>query len=177
MAGNTFSLNNISSQAPISKGLGWIAGCVPGEIQFEWHPPMGHLLWGEAVWIMASPAPQTKAAISTWLDVPFLPIITTPGAHQTDFSGGNGDAFLVKFNTNGVRQWGTYYGGSNNDQCYSCAVDGTGQVYIVGQTASLSNMTTPGGSSNQFWRGLYGDAFWQNSMPTGAAMEHLLWRQ
>jgi len=37
--------------------------------------------------------------------------IATSGAHQSTF-GGNIDAFLVKFNSSGIRQWGTYYGGS-----------------------------------------------------------------
>ena len=40
--------------------------------------------------------------------------IATTGAHQTT-SGGDYDAFLVKFNSSGVRQWGTYYGGTGYD--------------------------------------------------------------
>ena len=41
--------------------------------------------------------------------------IATTGAHQTTYGGGNYDAFLVKFNSSGVRQWGTYYGGTGDD--------------------------------------------------------------
>lgn len=37
--------------------------------------------------------------------------IATVGAHQTVYGGSN-DAFLVKFDSNGNRLWGTYYGGS-----------------------------------------------------------------
>ena len=40
--------------------------------------------------------------------------IATTGAHQTTY-GGDYDAFLVKFNSSGVRQWGTYYGGTGDD--------------------------------------------------------------
>lgn len=50
--------------------------------------------------------------------------------------GGNEDAFLVKFNSEGARQWGTYYGGSENDEARACAVDEQGHVYIAGSTLS-----------------------------------------
>lgn len=58
------------------------------------------------------------------------------GGHQNTFGGGPYDAFLVKFNANGVRQWGTYYGGTDVDLAYSCAVDGSGSVYLAGWTGS-----------------------------------------
>ncbi|GDX50158.1 hypothetical protein LBMAG26_10170 [Bacteroidota bacterium] len=72
--------------------------------------------------------------------------IATAGAHQTVFAGGPGgnDAFLVKFNSSGVRQWATYYGGSEYDMGISCAVDASGNVYMIGQTASTSGIATTG---------------------------------
>jgi len=42
---------------------------------------------------------------------------------------GVGDAFIVKFNSLGVRQWGTYYGGSNGDAGSDVATDNSGNVY------------------------------------------------
>ncbi len=62
----------------------------------------------------------------------------TSGGHQNSYGGGTNDAFLVKFNSNGVREWGTYYGGSNLDRAHSCAVDGSGNVYLAGRTNSTS---------------------------------------
>jgi hypothetical protein len=56
-------------------------------------------------------------------------------AHQ-NFLGGGQDAFLVKFNSAGVRQWGTYYGGLDNDWGQSCATDSSGNVYLAGYTNS-----------------------------------------
>ncbi len=41
--------------------------------------------------------------------------ISTPGSFQSSISV-NFDGFLIKFNSNGVRQWGTYFGGSKIDQ-------------------------------------------------------------
>ena len=66
--------------------------------------------------------------------------IATTGAHQTTY-GGATDAFLVKFNSSGVRQWGTYYGGTGNDIGYSCATDASENIYLSGVTSSFSGRT------------------------------------
>lgn len=74
-------------------------------------------------------------------------LIAPAGAHQTAFGGGSSDAFLVKFNSAGVRQWGTYYGGTGGDIAYSCATDAAGNVYIVGYSAtSTANVISTAGS-------------------------------
>ena len=77
--------------------------------------------------------------------------IATTGAHQTVHAGGpitfgtgGYDAFLVKFNSSGVRQWATYYGGSENDKGISCALDASGNVYMIGTTSSISGIATAG---------------------------------
>ncbi|MCX7909407.1 MAG: immunoglobulin domain-containing protein [Ignavibacteria bacterium] len=69
--------------------------------------------------------------------------IATSGAHQTSLSS-TPDGFLVKFNTNGVRQWGTYYGGNSSDYCFSVYCDGSGNVYFGGYTYSSTNIVTSG---------------------------------
>ncbi|OSZ79204.1 hypothetical protein CAP35_13390 [Chitinophagaceae bacterium IBVUCB1] len=69
--------------------------------------------------------------------------ISTSGAHQTAPAGGV-DAFVAKFSTSGVRQWGTYYGGSNDDGSSGIANDRTGNVYIAGATTSTSGISTTG---------------------------------
>lgn len=79
------------------------------------------------------------------------------GGHQNTHAGGTDDAFLVKFNSNGVRQWGTYYGGSAEDYGVTCAVDNLGNVLLAGETYSSSNIAingyqnTYGGSSDAFF--------------------------
>jgi hypothetical protein len=86
-------------------------------------------------------------------------VIVTAGCHQSLYGGGTGDALLVKFNTNGVRQWGTYYGGSGNiDDGYSLASDASGNVYIGGLTSSSSGIATAGSHQSAFGGGSY-DAF------------------
>ncbi|MEI6898938.1 MAG: FISUMP domain-containing protein [Bacteroidota bacterium] len=71
--------------------------------------------------------------------------ISTPGAHQENFGGSSqGDAFLVQFNGNGQRLWGTYYGGSGGDDGESCVATNSGMVYLTGDTGSPDNIATPG---------------------------------
>ena len=86
-------------------------------------------------------------------------VIATNGSHQSAIGAG-ADAFLVKFNTTGQRLWGTYYGGSGNDFGYSCATDGTGNVFLSGQTESNTGtiIATSGGFQNAYGGGS-NDAF------------------
>lgn len=83
--------------------------------------------------------------------------IATPGAQQTTFGGSN-DIFLVQFNLAGVRQWGTYYGGSNNDIGWGIDTDASGNIYITGPTGSTTGMTTPGAYQTAYGGGSI-DAF------------------
>lgn len=69
--------------------------------------------------------------------------MATPGAHQPTPGGGN-DAFLAKFNKDGVRQWSTYYGGSGTESGFGVAVDANGYVYLTGITGSVNNIASPG---------------------------------
>src|SRR5262249_10241382 len=63
---------------------------------------------------------------------------TTTGALQTSNAGGS-DAFVVKINATGSSEtYGTYLGGSGNDFGRAIAVDGSGNAYVTGDTASSS---------------------------------------
>lgn len=86
--------------------------------------------------------------------------IASAGAHQTTHGGSSSDAYLVKLNSAGVRQWGTYYGGNCWDYGHDIDIEpGTNNVYMYGQTCTLSGtaITTPGAhqtTSNGSWTGL-----------------------
>lgn len=84
--------------------------------------------------------------------------IATTGAHQEQYGEGPGDAFIAKFNSNGVRLWGTYYGGSGSELAHSCMVDVSGYVYISGHTTSTIGITTVDGHQEQYGGGT-SDAF------------------
>ncbi len=92
--------------------------------------------------------------------------IATVGLDNS-YGGGNADAFLVKFDSAGVRQWGTYYGGANTDGSLHCAVDNNGNVYIVGITTSSSNISSAGHQNNYGGGQLNGDAFLAKFDSTG----------
>jgi hypothetical protein len=49
------------------------------------------------------------------------------------------DAFIVKFNNNGIRIWGTYFGGNSDDASLSIAAYGN-NLYIAGYTYSSSGI-------------------------------------
>lgn len=85
-------------------------------------------------------------------------IIATSGAHQSIYGGASFDAYLVKFNSNGVRQWGTYYGGSNNEYGYSHCIDPSGNIYLTGSTASsVGTAIATVGSHQQLFGGVGND--------------------
>ncbi|MBN8651945.1 MAG: SBBP repeat-containing protein [Cytophagales bacterium] len=59
------------------------------------------------------------------------------------FTGKN-DVFLFKINSNGVKIWGTYYGGSEADVAGSLIIDAQDNVYITGTTNSTTDIAYNG---------------------------------
>ena len=71
--------------------------------------------------------------------------IATSGTFQSSYPGGQYAAYLAKFDMNGIRLWGTYYGGGNLSYTYfDClAVDAGGNLY-VGGSSNISGLATAG---------------------------------
>lgn len=67
--------------------------------------------------------------------------VSTPGSYQTTYAGGQ-DGFIAKFNSGGVRQWSTYFGGTGAEFLQGVAVIGSGDVVFVGSTTSTSAIAT-----------------------------------
>ncbi|MDP1727441.1 MAG: SBBP repeat-containing protein [Bacteroidota bacterium] len=94
--------------------------------------------------------------------------IVTSGAYKTIYGGGTNDAFVAKFNSTGTsRLWGTYFGGSGDDIAYGIARGVLGNVFIVGKTASTSNIATTGSYQTTYGGGAY-DIFLASFTPSGA---------
>ena len=82
--------------------------------------------------------------------------ISTVGTYATVYSL-NYDVFVTKFNTNGVRQWGTYFGDTGADEAYAITTDGTNNIYVTGFTMSAFGISA--GTSFQNTIGGAQDAF------------------
>jgi len=58
------------------------------------------------------------------------------GAYNQGVQGGNGDGFVLQFSVSTeVLNWGSFYGGSNYDECFSLSSDGR-SVWLTGATES-----------------------------------------
>ncbi|MFN3916362.1 MAG: T9SS type A sorting domain-containing protein [Flavobacteriales bacterium] len=75
--------------------------------------------------------------------------IVTPGAYQTILESPD-DAFIVKFDENGVRQWGTYYGGNGHEFVSNMTADAAGNVFFTGHTRSTNLIATAGTHKTTF---------------------------
>ena len=114
-----------------------------------------------------------------------FPIQVLPGAYNQNTSGGSYDAFILKFNSSGVRLWATFYGGSSYDIGYGICIDKLGNPYITGITYSTDfptkiltgayNQNTSGGSYDAFilkfnssgariWATYYGGTNWDEGI-------------
>jgi len=107
---------------------------------------------------------------------------TTPGALQTTFGGGTGDAFVTKLNPAGSAIYSTYLGGSGYDGTpdlgsviipgNGIAIDSQGNAYITGITDSSNFPTTPDAfqtTCNKCGLGLV-DAFFSKLDADGSAL-------
>ncbi|MDP1726036.1 MAG: SBBP repeat-containing protein [Bacteroidota bacterium] len=80
--------------------------------------------------------------------------IATVGAFQT-ISGGTADAFVVKFNSNGMRQWCTFYGGYGAEYGSGIAIDQDGNVIVTGNTSSINNIASLNAMQTNYGGGDY----------------------
>lgn len=68
--------------------------------------------------------------------------MATLGTHKSTSNSAPG-IILAKFNSNGLRVWGTYYG-NDKGEGYGVACDTLGNIYLTGITQSTSGIATPG---------------------------------
>ena len=68
----------------------------------------------------------------------------TSGAFQTEYGGGDWDAFIAKFSPSGALLFSSYFGGSSYEHVTWVNVDSDNNIVIAGNTYSSGLPTTPG---------------------------------
>lgn len=84
---------------------------------------------------------------------------TFGGVFQPGFQGGVNDGFIIKFDTNGVREWASYVGGAGRDIGVGVASNSQGGCLISGFTNSNAGfpITFPPGAQAAFQAGFQGN--------------------
>jgi uncharacterized delta-60 repeat protein len=57
--------------------------------------------------------------------------------YTNSFGAGGRDAFIAKYDSTYIQQWNTTWGGNLDDQGYGIALDGSGNIYMMGYTNSF----------------------------------------
>ena len=80
-------------------------------------------------------------------DSPTFPLYNPGGGtYFYDTINTYGNAFILKFNSNGIRKWATFYGGYSREIGHSITTDGNNNVLITGETQSTDfPLKDPGG--------------------------------
>ncbi|MBL7902464.1 MAG: SBBP repeat-containing protein [Bacteroidia bacterium] len=103
--------------------------------------------------------PAGNVFLAGYTDSSSIGVVSTIGSHQPNYGGGYKDGFLVKFNTSGVRQWGTYYGGLGEEVVTSCITDPNGDIYLAGSSNSTVGTVIATNGSYQSFHAGSSDAF------------------
>ena len=89
---------------------------------------------GDVGYGIASDSNGNVYVTGQFANAPFVISYNSDGtAFGSLVNGGNVDAFIAKYNTNGVGQWIARLSGGNVDIAYGVATDSSGNVYVTGQ--------------------------------------------
>ncbi|MCX6230247.1 MAG: SBBP repeat-containing protein [Bacteroidetes bacterium] len=76
--------------------------------------------------------------ITGYTDSQDLPTKQSIGSYWQPNNAGDIDAFLIKFNNQGLRLWATYFGGVNDDKGSSICIDSHNNIFFTGFTNSTN---------------------------------------
>ena len=79
--------------------------------------------------------------------------ISTEGAYQEEYNGGNGDGFIAKFDSDYNLLWSTYFGGENFEWILGISVLTDGSFIITGNTNSEFDIATMGAYQEDYGGG------------------------
>ncbi len=156
-AGNNF-------QSELSTLMGAKPGATTGASYILKYNSSGVPQWGK--WIDGSASSEQGNRIVTDSLNNIYVVGYGNGTFQTELAsvmnikpvtGVNNGAFVLKFNSSGVAQWGRWIDGASDDRGYGVAVDSLQNVYVTGYTVGdlqtdITSLigTKPGASNNSF---------------------------
>jgi gliding motility-associated-like protein len=135
VAGTTNSFGNIATESAYETVLNGLQDVFVMKVAAHgsdiWTTYYGGEGWDEATGISVDPHDHVQVVGNTTSPTG----ISTPGTYQ-DTLAGDTDAFIVSFDSVGVRIWGTYLGGTEKDSATACRADGRDGLIIVGTSRS-----------------------------------------
>lgn len=146
--GSAYSSNNVGTSGAFqSTGLTIWATAFIAKMDST-----GNRIWGtylkngnyEAVIkdIIASSTNEIYIGGYTWDQTGLGNSITTPGSFRPNGGAFSREGILMKFDENGQRIWGTFYGGENFDEIRTLDLDSSENIIIGGQTNSSNGIAT-----------------------------------
>lgn len=117
----------------------------------EWSTYIGGDSWENGPSIFVDTNKNVYATFVCMSTAPTMPLLDMGGGayYQPSYGGGE-DFFIVKFNSSLVQQWGTYLGGTLNDNPQELIIDSLNQLWIAGYARSLLTSfptVNPGGGA------------------------------
>ncbi len=149
-AGNVYIAGTTSSDSTIAfNGFQNNMNSFENEAFLAKFDPAGNRLWAtyyggtQRDW-------GTGVAVDSWGNVYLVGFTQSSGlafnGYQPTYQGVS-DAFLVKFNSLGLRLWATYFGGPSSETATGVTTDNLGNVIISGFTQSTSGISVNGSQS------------------------------
>ena len=149
-SGETYSNNNIATSGSFqsTNTTGSETGCL---IKFNsngqrlWSTYIRNIIYATQILdIAVSNQNEIYAVGYTWDQDGLSNNITTPGVHKQFGSAFSREGFILKFDSNGQRIWGTFYGGERFDEIRTISIDANQDLIIAGSTYSVNGIATPG---------------------------------
>ncbi|MEP7234367.1 MAG: hypothetical protein ABI778_03635 [Ignavibacteriota bacterium] len=145
ITGSTFSHTGLTTPGAYDTILiGTSVDCFIAKFQSSGNLQWASLYGGPAAdagWAIATDAPgnvyfggNTSSTTS----------VATFSGFQPAYGGGQSDGFIVKFNSVGAFNWGSYCGGTAADNLSGLCIDAAGNIYGCGYTMSTTGIATPG---------------------------------
>lgn len=137
----------------------------------------GNLIWGTYYGLNEIRAVDTDSNLNIFIsgDTGGNQYISTAGTHQLNISHNTStgvhyyDSFIGKFDTNGNRIWGTYFGGYDAEYNQDLKIDTEDNIYISGYTYSNNFISTPN-SHQEVYGGGNNDSYLAKFSQSGLIM-------